>query len=137
MTVFFGLVGSSGIIGRDGVDFTLLSPLPLAIALFVAIPVAYGAVMPWLTERLLLEGSAMRRRPWAWIVGLSPLVLANIVGVLVLLIALVVLVVRRRSPSTVATWRSTGGTWIGRALLVAAAVAGGINLLGDSLEIFS
>jgi hypothetical protein len=137
MTVFFGLVGGGGIIGTDGIDFTLLSPLPLAIALFVAIPAAYGAAMPWLTERLLREGSVMRRRPGAWIVGLLPLALANIVGVLVLLVAVGVLYVRRSAPGTIAAWRSRAGTWIGRALLVAWAVFGGADLLRDSLEILS
>jgi hypothetical protein len=137
MIVFFALVGGSGIIGRDGVDFTLLSPLTLAVALFVAIPAAYGAVMPWLTERLLREGSAMRRRPWAWIAGLSPLVLANIVGVLILIVAVLVLMVRRQAPATVGAWRSRLGTWIGRLALLAGAFAGGAKLLGNSLEILS
>jgi hypothetical protein len=137
MTVFFGLVGGGGIIGTDGINFTLLSPLPLAVALFVAIPAAYGAAMPWLTERLLREGSVMRRGRWAWIVGLLPLALANIVGVLVLLIALGVLFVRRSAPGTITAWRSRAGTWIGRALLVGWAVFGGADLLRDSLEILS
>jgi hypothetical protein len=137
MTVFFALVGGAGLVSPDGLDFSLLSPLPLAIALFVAIAAAYGAAMPWLTERLLREGSVMRRRSWAWIVGLSPLVLANVVGVVILLVALAVLYVRRSSPSAVDTWRSPGGTWIGRALLFGWAVFEGVGLLRDSLEILA
>src|SRR5436190_2557 len=73
--VFFALVGGAGVVGPSEVDFSLLSPLPLAIALFVAIPAAYGAAMPWLTERLVREGSILRRGRWGAVVGLLPLVL--------------------------------------------------------------
>ena len=135
MMVFFGIVGGAGLLRPRGIDFTKLSPLPLAVAMFVAIPVAYGAAMPWLTERMLREGSAIRRGRWTWIAGLSPLAAANVVGVLVLLIALVVWYVGRSAPRTIAAWRSGVATWIGRALLVAAAVASGAKLVGDSLEI--
>ncbi len=135
MTVFFGLVGGGSLLRPHGIDFTELSPLRLAIAMFVAIPAAYGAVMPWLTERMLREGSAMRRRRWAWIAGLLPLVAANVVGVLVLAVAMLVWFVGRSSPVTIAAWRSGVTTWIDRALLVATAAAGGVKLVGDSLEI--
>jgi hypothetical protein len=99
--------------------------------------VAYGAAMPWLTERLSREGSAMRRRRWAWIVGLLPLLIANIIGILLLLVAFVVLLVRRSAPAAIAVWRSPVATWIGRALLLATALASGAKLLRDSLEILS
>lgn len=135
MTVFFGLIGGAGLLRPRGIDFTKLSPLPLAIALFVAIPVAYGAAMPWLTERMLREGSAMRRGRWAWIAGLLPLALANVVGILVLLVALLVWYVGRSSPSAIAAWRSRVATWIGRGLLAATALASGAKLVRDSLEI--
>ena len=107
MTVYVGLVGGAGLISPDGIDFAELSPLPLAVAMFVGIAVAYGAVMPWLTERMLRDGSVMRRG-WTWIVGLLPLVAANIVGILVLLIAMLVLLVRRSAPSTIARVALTG-----------------------------
>ena len=72
MTVYVGLVGGAGLVKPDGIDFNALSPLPLAVAMFVAIAAAYGAVMPWLTERMLRDGSIMRRG-WTWIAGLLPL----------------------------------------------------------------
>jgi hypothetical protein len=137
MTVYVGLVGGAGLISPDGIDFRALSPLPLAVAMFVAIALAYGAVMPWLTERMLRQDSVMRRRPWAWIVGLLPLALANIVGILVLVLAMLVLLVRRSAPSTIAVWRSSVMTWIGRMLLVVTAVISGANLVRDTIEIFS
>ena len=135
MTVFFGLVGGGSIVRPHGVDFTALSPLPLAVAMFVAIPAAYGAAMPWLTERLLREGSVMRCLRWAWIVGLLPLALGNVVGVLLLLVAFLVWYVGRSSPVTMAAWRSQAATWVGRAGLVVVAVAGGAKLVGDGLAI--
>jgi len=61
MTLLFALVGGAGLIGPSAVDFTLLSPLPLAVAFFVAISAAYGATMPWSAERLLREDSILRR----------------------------------------------------------------------------
>jgi len=137
MTVYFGLVAGGSLIAPDGVDFAELSPLPLAIAMFVAIAAAYGAAMPWLAERMLAEGSAMRTRPWAWIAGLAPLILANIVGLLILLLSMVVLYTGRRVPVTVAAWRSPAATVIGRAFLVVTAALGGYKLLRDSIEILT
>jgi hypothetical protein len=137
MTVYVGLVGGAGLISPDGIDFRVLSPLPLAVAMFVAIAAAYGALMPWLTERMLREDSVMRRRPWAWIVGLLPLAVANIVGILVLLLAMLVLLVRRWSPATIAAWQSPVAMWIGRSLLLSTAVVSGVNLVRDSFEILA
>ncbi len=72
-----------------------------------------------------------------WIAGLLPLVAANIVGILVLLLALLVLVVGRSAPTAVAVWRSPIVTWIGRTLLAVTAVISGASLVRDSLEILS
>jgi hypothetical protein len=137
MTVFYGVVGGAGIVRPDGLDFTLLSPLPLAVAMFVAISAAYGATMSWLTERMLREGSAMRRWRWAWIAGLLPLVAANIVGALVLLVAVLVWLAGRANPGAIGAWRSRAMTSIGRALLAVAAVLSAVGLVRDSLEILS
>ncbi len=136
MTVYVGLVGGAGLISPDGIDFNALSPLPLAVAMFVGIAGAYGAVMPWLTERLLRDGSVMHRGK-VWIAGLLPLVAANIVGILVVLLALLVLVVGRSTPTAVAVWRSPAVMWIGRTLLAMTAFISGANLVRDTLEILS
>jgi hypothetical protein len=137
MSAFFGLVGGGSLLRPHGIDFTVLSPLPLAVAMFVAIPAAYGAAMAWLTERLLGEDSILRRRPNAWVAGLVPLVAANIVGVVILVAAMLVLLVRRQRPSTIDAWRSPVATGIGRALLAGAGLAGGAKMVRDSLEILS
>ena len=133
MTVATG----GSLLSTDGLDFNRLSPLSLAVAMFLAIPVAYGAAMPWLTERLLRQSSVLHRRPRAWLVGLAPLVLANVVGVAIATMALLILWIGRSNPNLVAAWRSPLTAWIGRAGLVVAAVAGGTQLVRDSIEILS
>jgi hypothetical protein len=135
MTLFFALVGGAGLIGPSAVDFSVLSPLPLAVALFVVIPAAYGAMMPWIAERLLREDSILRRGRWAWVVGLVPLLFANIVGALVLLGVLGVWALGRSTPSLVEAWRSQVVTWLGRAALVIIALASGAGLLRDGIDI--
>lgn len=135
MTLFFALVGGAGVIGPSEVDFTLLAPLSLAVALFIAIPAAYGATMTWMAERLLREDSILRRRSWAWIVGLAPLVFANIVGVVVLLVAFGVWALGRSAPALVTAWRSQVATWFGRAALIVMAVTSGAGLVRDGLDI--
>ena len=47
---FLGVLGGAGLVHTDGVDFTVLSPRVLAVALFVAIPAAFGAVLEPLHE---------------------------------------------------------------------------------------
>lgn len=52
------------LVHRDGVDFTLLDA-PLAIALFVAIPALYGALLAWWVEtRVPAEPARRRSRPF-------------------------------------------------------------------------
>jgi hypothetical protein len=134
MTVFFGLVGGAGVVGPSEVDFSLLSPLPLAVALFVVIPVAYGAMMPWLAERLLRERSLLRRTRWGAIVGLLPLALLNVFAIPILIIAFGVWWAGRNEGLRNA-WRSPTAMWIGRAALVAAALSSGAGLVRDAVDI--
>jgi hypothetical protein len=65
------------------------------------------------------------------------LVVANVVGVAVILVAMLVWYVANRAPITAAAWHSQLATWIGRGLLAAAAVASGLKIVRDSLEILS
>lgn len=61
------------LVHTDGVDFRLLQPAWLGIALFVALPAAYAAVLTLLAERWLdPEGPFLRARRT---VGLAPLLL--------------------------------------------------------------
>ena len=60
---------------------------------------------------------------------------ANVVGALILLIALGVWAIRRAAPNLLAAWQSKVTTWIGRAALVAMAGAADAGLLRDGIDI--
>jgi hypothetical protein len=63
MAVFFGVVGGALLVHRDGVDFTVLEPVGLAIALFVLLSAAFGAAASWLLRRAAATGWPDR---WGW-----------------------------------------------------------------------
>jgi hypothetical protein len=133
--VFGGIVGGAAFIKTDGIDFRLLEPLPLAIALFVALPAAYGVVMSRLVERRLRD--ATERSSW-WALGLIPLIALAFLGptglgVLVLIAA--AWVVRRTAPGLASLWRSATVVWIGRAALLAVTAASFVVLVRDITRI--
>ena len=135
MVAYFALVGGNGIIHPGGRDFTQLSPLPLAVALFVAIPALYGLAMPMMTERFLREDSLIRRTKYGWIAGLAPLALAFVFGIIVLLAAAAVRGIAEAVPRTVDVWRSRPAAWIGRAFLLATAALSAFGLVSSTIEI--
>lgn len=53
-----GAVGGSMLLHADGIDFTLLGPTWLAIALFVALPTIFGGAICWTVERVGRDGQA-------------------------------------------------------------------------------
>ena len=91
--------------------------------------------MPIITERLLRDGSLLRRRPRAWLVGLAPLLLLNVVGLLFVLAALGIWALGRANPRLADAWQSPPGAWLGRAALVAGAIVSGVGLVADSAQI--
>jgi len=68
-------------------------------------------------------------------VGLVPLLFANIVGALVLLVAVGVWAIGRSTPSLVDAWRSKVVTWLGRAALVVVAFGFASGLVRDGIDI--
>jgi hypothetical protein len=56
-TIVGGAVGGSGILHADGIDFRVLEPRALSVAMFIAIPAGGAALMAMLVER---------RRQWWW-----------------------------------------------------------------------
>jgi hypothetical protein len=137
MGAFFGVVGATGVIGPDGIDFTRLSPLPLAIAMFVAISVAYGIVMPLVVERLLRNDSWVRRTRWGWVAALLPLVLGNVIGLIVLVVAGALWWLDGEEPMLADLWRSPVVAWIGRLAVFAATAWSATKLVSDGIEILS
>ena len=130
MALYFAVVGGAGIIGPGEFDFSRLSPLPLAIALFIAIPGVFGLVMPLLVEGLLRPGSFLREGRW-WVAVLLPLILINIVGLLLALLALAVGWAGERAPRLREVWESRAVVWIGRAALVTTAGLSAVGLGQD------
>jgi hypothetical protein len=131
--VFGAVVGGAFFIRPDGLDFTRLDPLPLAVVMFIALPAVYGVTMSLLVERLLREDSGWSRSR-AWFLGLIPLVaIAALgplgVGVLVVMIGL--WAIHRWSPEATSLLRSSAAVWIGRTVLLALTALGLVALVGD------
>jgi len=75
-------LGGALFINPDGVDFTLIGPHWLAVALFVLLPAVYGLALSLLAERLLRPGG-WQRSQWRWLAAL-PLASLLIIGPLAL-----------------------------------------------------
>jgi hypothetical protein len=93
-TLFTGVAGGASIVHREGVDFTLLEPAVLAVALFVALPALGGLVAALLVERWARLDPAEHRHL------LLGLVVAALAGTFALLVGVgvgaVALLLRRR-----------------------------------------
>ena len=86
-----GLIGSL-LVHPDGVDFTLLAPAWLAIAIFVAIPFTYGAAIGPLTARWDRTGSSINQGKWRrWVLPIAVMAFA-VFGLPVVLMAAPVMV---------------------------------------------
>lgn len=135
--VFGGAVGGALIIKTDGIDFRLLEPLPLAIALFIALPAAYGVVMSLLVERRLRDTATIERSR-LWALGLIPLIAIGLLGptgLAVLLLIAATWVVHRKAPELASLWRSPIVVWIGRAALLAVTAVALVALVRDITKI--
>jgi hypothetical protein len=135
--IFGGAIGGALFVSPDGVDFTLIHPLPLAIALFIALPATYGVALSILVEKWLREESKLRRSRLG-LLGLIPLVvvpLAGPIGLLVILVLLGTWWVRTRIPSSIAVWHSAPVTWTGRVLLAGLTGLALIDLFRKAAEI--
>ena len=131
--VFGGIVGGALVIDPHGIDFTVLEPLPLAIAMFIALPAIYGVAMSLFVERLLRSNPGASTS-WGWMFGLLPLVALGAVGPLgigLLLLMFAAWWVHRAAPEAAALWRSPPVAWIGRAVLLAVTARSLVSLLAD------
>jgi hypothetical protein len=57
-----GALGGGTFVHADGIDYALLRPLWLAVALFVALPALAGLGVAWLVERIEARGATFGRR---------------------------------------------------------------------------
>jgi hypothetical protein len=125
-----GLVGGAAVIRPGGIDFTRLEPLGLAVAMFIALPVAYGVATSLLTERFLRDGSAFRtsRAPFLLLPFLLPLALIRLTVALALIAILTAVVLMGWGPRLARIWVSTTVIWLGRAVLVLVAAGASVEL---------
>lgn len=128
-----GVVGGAIVIRPGGIDFTRLEPLGLAVAMFVALPAAYGFVVSIQAERFLRPGSSFLQGG-TWIGGVAVLLVLPFLGLLGLVVAAGVIAafaVGHWAPRAASAWTSRPMTLVGRLALVAAVVAGAIALGRD------
>ena len=132
-----GIVGGATVIRPGGIDFTLLEPLGLAVAMFIALPAAYGVAVSLLIERFLASDSPFSRSKVgvAGLVLLLPLALLGPIGLAVVALIVAVVMLGRASPEIGALWTSPPVAWIGRAGLTAVAVVWGVALVRDVIEV--
>jgi hypothetical protein len=128
-------VGGSLVVHPDGIDFVVLEPLWLAIAMFVALPGVYGATTSLLAERFLEKLEV--HTTYGWVAAFLPilaLALLGSVGLLLLLVVAAGWAMNRRLP-LVDWWHSRPVTWFGRLALLAVFGLALVTLIADSVEI--
>jgi hypothetical protein len=131
----FGIVGGSVVIQPGGLDFTLLDPLPLAVAMFIVIPAVFGVAVSLLVERLLRDDSILHRSRM-WVLGLvllAPIALAGPFGLSVLVLIAAIWFVRPWIPWVGTLWHSAPVTWFGR-IALAGVVTFDLAALADDIQ---
>lgn len=126
-------VGGALVVHPEGIDFSLLEPRWLAIAMFVALPGAFGVATAKLTERFLKR----RTIPGAvgWTAALVPLVGLALLGPAGLAISVAAVggwLLNRKFPLA-RWWHSIPMVWLGRVILVGA-VAWALIVLGRDVS---
>lgn len=130
-----GIAVAAPIVHPDGVDFTMLSPVGLAIALFVAIPFGYAACLTLIAERLLADGSSYQRLPrWAQYLPLALLVLVPFAVPLLGIGWLVGYLIRSSSRGRAMIERPVA-YWFGRLMLVGYFGLSLRDLVADTMEL--
>ena len=130
-----GTIGGALIIRPDGIDFTLLEPLSLAVVMFVALPTVYGVAVSVIVEKLD-RSRALEHSRWRWvaILTLIPLAPTGPLG-LAFLLLLAIGIAANRSGRVARFWRSAPVTWIARAGLAMSVAVSGWVLVRDISEV--
>lgn len=140
--VLLAAVGGSLIIEPDGVDFTVLEPRWLAVALFVLLPGVFGFTLSKAVD-YLVERPVRHGLPWVAL-GTGALVLGLIGteggGSLALALSIAALfllgwLASKTFPSLRRIPFSTPVVWIARTAMLAGGVAGAVALAGDIRQI--
>lgn len=133
--IFLGLVGGAFVIHPDGVDFTLLDPLWLAVALFVVLPAGFGWWMAAVVERRLAGEHELRRSSVAAVVVFVVIGILGVLPILLVPLAALCVVVGRRWPELGTASRGPIVTWAVRIVLIVVAGLSAAGLASDVSQI--
>ena len=126
-----GLVGGSAIVHEEGIDFFVLEPQWLAIAMFVALPTFGAVALSLVTERVMERRGSGGPVGWAWLLAPLPaLVLTGPIGI-ALIVALAIGVALDPKVPFVRWWQTAPLTWLGRCALLLWAAVGAVALVND------
>jgi hypothetical protein len=127
-----GAIGGAAIIHSDGIDFNLLEPTALAIAMFIAIPAGGGWLMAYFIDRWQPWWAKNRRKTAIASVAVVPVVLAGVgivPGAVIVAIAAVAVLAQVGALRSIATHVAVrGAVCLGLGALTLAAV---VNLTDD------
>lgn len=132
-----GAVAGSMLVHADGIDFTVLKPMWLAISLFVALPALFGVALAVSVDAVGRTGSWTARGRRRWVLPILSIVLfpITIVGV-PFAAAAIVFCVLVRDVQIVQRVRAVAATTVLiRAVWLLIAVAGLVALIGDINEL--
>jgi hypothetical protein len=138
--ILFGLlgatVGGTLVIRPHGIDFTLLEPLSLAVAMFVVIPAVYGVALSLLAERFV-HSPGLQRSRWRWAAAAAVVLSVLPAGPfgLVFLLLLGLVIALNRSGDVARLWRSAPITWAGRGTFAFVLALSSVFLVIDVLEV--
>jgi hypothetical protein len=137
-----GVVGGAIVIRPDGIDFRLLSPIPLAVAMFIALPAAYGFALAVLIERSFQRPIGRRWRSFVGLALLLPLLplpvtlgLRTSIALGVVVAVFVVIWFLGRGAGLASTWTSPAVTWLGRTAVAVLTALAGAALIRDVVAV--
>lgn len=133
--IFFGVTGGAAVIKPDGVDFTLLDPLLLAVVLFIALPAAYGWTMAAVLEGLLARPGEYRKARVAAIVFFVAVGFFGLFAAGIAIAGGVLILIGRRWPALAALVTHPVVTWAVRVGLIVLMAVQGAELVTDVAEI--
>ena len=133
-----GCLMGAFVVHPDGIDFTALEPLWLAVALFIAIPALFGFAISALVDRADQPSSWFQAKPAR--IALAPLVVFVLPPILVFggIPVAITLVLHRAAvtrPSLTAFWESSQIQLGGRAMVAVMAIGGFVLLIEDVLAL--
>lgn len=126
----------------DGIDFRLLSPIWLAVAMFIALPAAYGFVLAVLVERSFQRQVGSGWRAFVGLLFLVPVLplpvslgFRSTVALGIVAVGAVGLWFLSRGRGLAATWTSPAVTWLGRTVVAVLTVLAGAELVRDVVAV--